>query len=131
MKKETMAREWSYIWCGDSAYNSRYDDLVDGYLAGFDAGQAQLFEQASDGFEEWFSENPVNRLETEEAWQASALHSAKLLAEKDKEISQAKEFIKEMLLAMDWQGHSFQSTRFFVEFNCKNAEKIKALLGEE
>lgn len=74
------------------------------YLAGFDAGQAQPLEQASEGFEEWFKDSwncdfdrhitwHFNQLQ---AWQASALHSAKMLAEKDKEIERLKEKIEEL-----------------------------------
>lgn len=135
---------------------------------GFDAGQAQLLEQAASGFGEWFDRNK-NRLKVKslqgnisdfdriliELWQASALnsalHSTKLLAEKDAEIeniknalgamteraringeiaiknqdqfSQAKELIK-VMCAVIWCDNAKQWHR-------ENTDKIKALLGEE
>jgi len=88
--KETMAREYA-----DKSSRHRpsiawtIQDVRDAYLAGFDAGQAQLLEQAAIGFGEY--EKTIEHREgyiyiAREAWQASALHSAKLLAEKAAEI---------------------------------------------
>ena len=150
---------WSLFKVKDEVNDALVRAVEYGYKKGHIAGASWREQQAASGFEEWARVNdryyPKEDYDLETmkiAWQASALHSTKLLAEKDAEIKtlkeklkaerndvlymdkifhEAKELIKEMLLAMDWQGHSFQSTRFFVEFNCKNAEKIKALLGEE
>jgi hypothetical protein len=141
------------------------------FTAGFDAGQAQLLEQAAGGFEEyekdywdrdaiggrtyrdWVEASHIEmaNLYMKKAWQASALHSAKLLAEKDAEIKalkeklkaerndvlymdkrfyEAKELIKEMRKICDTPFVTVSSLRLQYFFK-ENTDKIKALIGEE
>jgi hypothetical protein len=102
---EQKARQWLEDY---GQMTDIIQDYGDAYLAGFDAGQAQLLEQASSGFHSWYYvgkdctprefKNPSGNIfyKLEEAWQASQLSSAKLLAEKDKEIEATKKSLIEM-----------------------------------
>ena len=102
--KETMAREWA-LSCDQSkirsydGYTAVYNNLVYGYLSGFDAGQAQLLEQAASGFADYYYHSDIYKDHEENAraaWQASQLSSDKVLAEKDKEIKRLKKNIEEL-----------------------------------
>lgn len=114
MNKETMARDWidkrfDFSMMNTLAEDMTRDDFAKCYLAGFEASQAQLLEQSSDEelvlkFIEWITPHyvPMKKIgllhiaeKVEEIIQASALHSAKLLAEKDAEIERLKSLLGE------------------------------------
>lgn len=95
MKKETLeqaAKQWAYDWGNDSGYNSRTDDLEDGFIA----GASWREQQAASGLQEWWESvakeayRTKPTLDVEKTWQAAQLSSAKLLAEKDAEIAELK-----------------------------------------
>lgn len=86
MNKEQLAKNWAYEWLSESEYNSRRDDLEDGFSAGWDRGQKQLLSEAAKDFEDWWMQQPVSDFDgvdaghVEGAWQAAKLSSAAELA---------------------------------------------------
>lgn len=96
--KEQAAEKWAYDWGNHYGYNSRTDDLEDGFIA----GASWREQRANKGFEGAFTELVLKKWHIEEdmleaveysareIWQASQLSSAKLLAEKDAEIERLR-----------------------------------------
>jgi hypothetical protein len=107
MNKETMFDEWLRQNEKGFAHDYEVSMAYHAFIAGFDACEKQLLEQVSEGFEEWFLNYPSWRVEMSrqesclKAWQASTLHSAKLLAEKDAEIEACE---KMLVKIADWDN---------------------------
>lgn len=141
----------------ESLQNKHVDELFSVIRNTFIEGAAWREQQAASGYDEWaikedrhdglFSNaNNYTRDEyfARNGWQASALHSAKLLAEKDKEIeenqeslawqnnklSQAKEIIKQIKSFNEFRNPDM-TLAYLSAYLKRNTEQIKALLGEE
>jgi hypothetical protein len=136
--KETMAQDYvrSLTESGDVKFSYSFTRMINSYLAGFDAGQAQILEQAS-----WYlSLSPADK---------------KSFGDLIVELKQAKELIKEMRDVLRrvksynksdgnppidhfgpdsmqyWKWQELISRQMSENYLEENTDKIKALLGEE
>jgi len=114
--KETMAQDYvrSSTESGEIKFSYSFTSMINSYLAGFDAGQAQLLEKARDSFisytchhfgvdyesmqqlQEDVDMNEISFDDIQLYWMEAKKNSTKLLAEKDKEIERLKEKIEEL-----------------------------------
>lgn len=116
--KETLAREYSKFQPSTKEGMHSSIQLENGYLAGFDTGQAQSAKLLAE------KDDEIERLRS-----IKSNHSD-VIDMKSRDLSAAKEFIKQM---RDLNSEFITSVaglrlQYFLK---ENTDKIKALLGEE
>lgn len=86
-------------------------------------------EAASEGFEQYLDKISNNRLIQinridlhKQTWQAAKLSVQKEIAEKEKQLQEAKDLVRELVKIAEWYGDHIGK---------QNADKIKSLLGEK